>query len=121
MYKVRNIRNASAHNNCIIHDLKNKESYYNNELVDVLDSILKDTKKRTIQNRLKNNSVQDFISLLYAIKIVIKSEKLKKYYFDNISRLFNDRMVRDSYLYKSAPALNQMYDFCKKVLDILKV
>lgn len=120
LYNVRNIRNAAAHNNCVIHDLVNKSGYYKNELVDILDSLLHNTRRRTIQDRLKNNSVQDFISLLIAVNIVIKSEDLKTYYLKSIKELFEGRMIRDAYLYRSSPALNQMYDFCKEVVDILQ-
>lgn len=120
LYNVRNIRNASAHNNCVIHDLVNKNGYYKNELVNMLDSLLPNTRRRTIQDRLKNNSVQDFISLLIAVDIVIKSDELKSYYLKSIKKLFDGRMIRDAYLYKSSPALNQMYEFCKEVVDILQ-
>lgn len=117
LYNVRDIRNASAHNNCIIHDLVNKNGYYKKELVVILDSLLPNTRKRTIQDRLRNNSVQDFISLLVAIHKVIKSHDLKTYYLKGIKDLFDGRMIRDAYLYKSSPALNQMYSFCKEVID----
>lgn len=120
LYNVRNIRNASAHNNCVIYDLVNKSGYYKEELVDILDSLLHNTRRRTIQNRLKNNSVQDFISLLIAVNIVIKSEDVKTYYLNSLKELFDGRMIEKAYLYKSSPALNQMYHFCKEVVDILQ-
>ncbi len=119
LYKVRDIRNASAHNICVIHDLGNKSGFYNQDLVNILDILLPNTKRRTIQNRLKNNSVQDFVSLLFAIDIVIKSNDLKNLYFKNLKKLFGERMPRDAYLYKSSPAINQMYEFCKNVIDNL--
>ena len=96
LYNVRNIRNASAHNNCVIHDLVNKSGYYKNELVDILDSLLHNTRRRTIQDRLKNNSVQDFISLLIAVNIVIKSEDLKTYYLKSIKELFDGCLLYTS-------------------------
>lgn len=117
LYNVRNIRNASAHNNCVIHDLVNKNGYYKDELVDILASLLPNTRRRTIQDRLKNNSVQDFISLLIAVNMVIKSDDLKAYYLISIKDLFDGRMIRNASLYKSSPALNQMYDFCKEIID----
>lgn len=119
LYNVRNIRNAAAHNNCVINDLADKSGYYKNELVDILDSLLLNTRRRTIQNRLKNNSVQDFISLLIAVNIVIKNEDLKTYCITSIKKLFDGRMIRNAYLYKSSPALIQMYDFCKEIVDIV--
>lgn len=117
LYNVRNIRNASAHNNCVIHDLVNKNGYYKDKLVDILASLLPNTRRRTIQDRLKNNSVQDFISLLIAVNMVIKSDDLKAYYLISIKDLFDGRMIRNASLYKSSPALNQMYDFCKEIID----
>lgn len=120
LYKVRNIRNASAHNNCVIHDLVDKSGYYNKDLVNLLDSLLPNIKKRTIQDRLKNNSIQDFISLLIAVDVVIKSQDLKTFYLKSIKELFDGRMIRDAYLYKSSPALNQMYDFCKEIIDSIQ-
>lgn len=86
----------------------------------VLDNLLPNVQNRTIRDRLKNNSVQDFISLLIAIDMVIKSKELKTFYLKGINELFEGRMVRDAYLYKASPALNQMYAFCKEVIDILK-
>ena len=52
--------------------------------------------------------------------MVIKSKELKTFYLKGINELFEGRMVRDAYLYKASPALNQMYAFCKEVIDILK-
>lgn len=120
LYKIRDIRNASAHNNCVIHDLVNKNGFYEKELVNILSSLLPNTRRRTIQNRLKNNSVQDFISLLIAVNLVIKSQELKTYYLKSIKELFDCRIIKYTYLYKSSPALNQMYKFCKEVVDILQ-
>ncbi|RIY27655.1 CAAX protease, partial [Bifidobacteriaceae bacterium WP022] len=50
---IRNIRNAAAHSNCIIHDLTNKDGFYNSYLASRLVELLPDIRKRTIQNRLK--------------------------------------------------------------------
>ncbi|WP_326494239.1 Abi family protein [Aerococcus mictus] len=120
LYKIRNIRNAAAHNNCIIHDLVDKGGYYEKSLVYRMAAILPNTKRGTIQNRLKNNSIQDFISLLIGIDIIIKSNQLKKHFLEEIKALFEGRMIREAYLYKSAPGLQQMYAFCKETIDKLQ-
>ena len=117
MYGVRNIRNAAAHNNCVIHSLKDKSGYYNNDLVNEVENILSSIKRRTIQDRLKNESVQDFVSLLIASNKVHMSKELKVYSINGIKDLYINRMVREKSLYKSAPSLNQMYEFTKEVLD----
>lgn len=117
LYCIRNIRNSAAHNNCIIHDLVNKEGYYNIDIVNIISKKLTNTKKKTIQNRLKNNSIQDFVAVITSIETVINSEELKIDLFNRLKILFNDRIPRCSEIYKSSPALNQMYKFCKDIID----
>ena len=113
---IRNIRNAAAHSNCVIHDLTNKAGFYNNYLVSRVVKLLAGVKKRTIQDRLKNKCVQDFISLLIAVDDVIKSEDLKNHCLQEIKELFDGRMVRNKDLYKSSTSLQQMYIFCKEIV-----
>lgn len=113
---IRNIRNAAAHSNCIIHDLTNKDGFYNSYLASRLVELLPDIRKRTIQNRLKNNCVQDFISLLIAVDDVIKSEDLKNHCLQEIKELFDGRMISNRDLYKSSTSVQQMYTFCKEIV-----
>ncbi len=117
LYKVKNIRNAAAHNNCVIHDLMNRQGYYDANLVRLLSSFLPEMKPKTIQNRLKNHSVQDFASLLCAIHFVIQSDALKRNHWKSARVLFDGRMVKNKDLYKSSPALIQAYHFCKAIID----
>lgn len=116
MNSIKNIRNAAAHSNCVIHDLTNKDGFYNSCLVSRVVELLPDVRKRTIQNRLKNNCVQDFISLLIAVDDVIKSEDLKNHYLREIKELFDGRMIINKDLYKSSTSLQQMYAFCKEIV-----
>lgn len=116
MDSIRNIRNAAAHSNCIIHDLTNKDGFYNSYLASRLVELLPDIRKRTIQNRLKNNCVQDFISLLIAVDDVIKSEDLKNHCLQEIKELFDGRMISNRDLYKSSTSVQQMYTFCKEIV-----
>lgn len=119
LFCVKNIRNAAAHNNCIINNLPNKSGYYCKNLVIKLSALLPDIKVRTIQNRLKNNVVQDFIALLISANKLITSNLLKSHSLNELSQLFNERMLRNAYLYKSSPSINQTYDFCKKAINKL--
>lgn len=117
LYGVRDIRNAAAHNNCIIHNLRDKSGYYKNEVVTIVRALLPELRLRTIRDRLKNQSVQDFVSLLIGLDIVVMSNPFKTKLLEEFAILFTDRMTRKAYLYKSAPAISQTYEFCKKVLD----
>ncbi|MDI9468757.1 MAG: Abi family protein [Bacillota bacterium] len=117
LYSVRDIRNAAAHNNCIIHNLGDKRGYYKNEVVSKVQVLVPEMKLRTIRDRLKNRSVQDFVSILIALDIVVLSEEVKMKLLEDFDLLFNGRILREAHLYRSAPAIGQTYEFCKKVLD----
>lgn len=120
LYSVKNIRNAAAHNNCVIHKLTDKSGYYKREVVDKLHEMVPDIKRGTIQNRLKNVFVQDFVSLLIALDVLIKSRDVKGSLIDEFTILFENRMPREASLYKSSQAIKQTYYFCKEVLDTVK-
>ena len=67
----------------------NKEGYYNIDIVNIISKKLTNTKKKTIQNRLKNNSIQDFVAVISSIETVINSEELKIDLFNRLKILFN--------------------------------
>ena len=120
IYFQKNIRNAAAHNNCVIYDLYDRIGYYNSNLAKKLEDILIDTRRHTIQNRLRNKSVQDFASLLIAVEELIKSDKLRYKNFEYIKKLFDGRIIKNHNLYRSSPVLKQTYQFLKGIIDILE-
>lgn len=117
LYSVRDIRNAAADNNCIIHNLGDKSGYYKKEVVSKAQVLVPGLRVGTIRDRLKNQSVQDFVSILIALDTVVLSKEFKKNLLEEFAKLFNNRMLRETHLYKSAPAIGQTYEFCKMVLD----
>ncbi len=120
LYSVKDIRNAAAHNNCVIHKLTDKTGYYKKEVVDKLHEMMPNIKMRTIRDRLKNVFIQDFVSLLIALDVVVKSHDVKRHLINEFLDLFENRMLRDANLYRSSQAIKQTYAFCKNVLDIVK-
>lgn len=97
-----------------------RDGYYNSNLAKKLEDILIDTRRATIQNRLKNKSVQDFASLLIAVEELIKSDELRYKNLEEIKKLFDERMIKNNYLYRSSPAIKQTYRFLKGIIDILE-
>lgn len=79
LYAVRQIRNAAAHNNCLIYNLKstNSKAKLNinanvNKYVSSFTKIKEDTRKK----KLRIQFFEDFITLLYAYKIFVNSQNL---------------------------------------------
>ena len=120
LYKVKNIRNASAHNNCLINDLKSKKDVCYEAI------LLKDIKRRcpnfkeaSIKKYIRNEFIQDFISMIYVLNEFVESDEIKKYRFKEFLELFNERMIRNDNkkIFKTAPIFEQRYLFLRKLLD----
>lgn len=111
LYSVRDIRNAAAHNNCVIHKLTDKSGYYKNQVVKKVQDLVPDLRLGIIRDRLKNQSIQDFVSVLIALNVVVKSKEVKAGLYREFLALFDERMPREAHLYKSAPAIGQAYGF----------
>lgn len=119
LFSVKDIRNASAHNNVLISNLADKSNYYKKDTVDELIKINTSLKIRTIKNRLKNTFIQDFVTLLLLINPIIVSDNIKKSIWSDIAFIFYNRIPQNYHLYKSAPAITQSYEFLKIIIDIL--
>lgn len=119
LYKVRNLRNASAHSNCLIHNLTDRTNHYDKEIVKTIKKLDPQLKESTIKNRLKNNTVQDFICLLLLLYDIVKSEDIKKSCFFELKDFFENRMIRNKNIFKSSTAIQQTYEFTKNILDKL--
>lgn len=65
--------------------------------------------------------MQDFASLLIAVEELIKSDELRYKNLEEIKKLFDERMIKNNYLYRSSPVIKQTYRFLKGIIDILEV
>lgn len=120
LHKVKNIRNASAHNNCLIHNLKKVDNIYFEEvLVKDIKHKFPTYKEANIKRFIKNEFIQDFISLLYVLNILVESDEIKKYRFKDFLDFFNNRIPRNNNqaIFKTAPIFEQRYIFIKNILD----
>lgn len=119
LYFVRSIRNASAHSNCLIYNLKKGVPNANknkNKIISTYASKLgfsKDVRK----NKLNNAFYMDFIALLYSYKIFIKNEKLKETRKNELKELFEVKMLKHKEYFQNNDTLKSGYRFCKKIVD----
>lgn len=77
LYSIRDLRNATAHSNCLINKLQNgvnKPSVKSVKFISNIDEI--GTSMRT--NKLSNKFLYDFISLLYFLMNLLMQTLLRK-------------------------------------------
>lgn len=118
IYAVRNIRNAVAHNNCLINDLTCKNNFTNNEVANIVAQI------PSISNRLRNEKLRhyflhDFVALLYCYSTLIKSEGLKKHQYKKVKKLFYKRMLEKQNCYSNNNTIKSSFKFCHLIIKNL--
>jgi abortive infection bacteriophage resistance protein len=116
MLNVKSIRNAAAHNNCIINDLLNKKSEHKTNY-GLLNDLSKNKKiSRQIRDtQLDKMRIQQFVCLLYAHKKIVTSRGVHDHISERLMELDN-RFFRD-YKYKGCEPLQNSLCFLKNVID----
>ncbi len=120
---VRQLRNAVAHNNCIINDLRPIEYIKPNGkplrpkhcVMDELQKI--GTTKSSRGKRMINPRMCQVVSLLYAHKELVLSIRTKKHRYEELHNLVDVEMVQQRDIFKHNDLLCSSYDFFKKVVD----
>ena len=113
---VKALRNAAAHNNCIIHDMGVKDSSHktNYKIQRALNRISKETKR----NQLSNARMQQMITLLYAHSVIVTSEGVHDFEKQALTELC-ERMFRHIDYYTGNDSIVTSFSFFKKAVDIL--
>ena len=84
---VRELRNACAHNNCIINDLKSSTSKYktNYKILNEIANI--GISKKTRDNKMSNARIQQIVTILYLNKRITNSQGVLKKQNENLKEL----------------------------------
>lgn len=118
---VRDLRNASAHSNCLINKLF--EPLNPGQQIDcIISNYIKNVPHISPAARAKNLNyriVYNFITLLYIYDSVVPDGKAKSKRHAEIKNLFNIRMHTHSDYFSSHNKIKGIYNFVKKVVDTL--
>lgn len=119
LYAVRQIRNAAAHNNCLIYNLKstNSKAKLNinanvNKYVSSFTKIKEDTRKK----KLRIQFFEDFITLLYAYKIFVNSQNLIEKTRKKLKTL-DRRVLKNKNYFLKNEVISSAYNFTKIIID----
>lgn len=122
MKNVKNLRNASAHNNCIL-DQINKEpadGVRENKKVTSYVSKIETISKGTRKTCMRKHVVRDFATMIYIIDKGITSIGVKNKLIHELDFLVNDRMIRHREYFEKNNTLIQVYGFIRNLVDNLK-
>ena len=132
VYILRDIvklRNAVAHNSCILSDLGNKNNNYpiSYKIINFLEFC--DVGKEMRIKKLSNSRIKQITYTLYMFNKIVTSDGIKENVINEINDLFYNRIIYHKEYYNNNELLKSVYayfekiieKFYKKILKILKI
>ena len=115
---VRRLRNAAAHNTCMISNLK-PQNWFKSDIeinFELLGAKL-DVGNGVISSCLKVPVLNDFAVMLSNYVKLISSPKIKEKTLEEIQDFFNGRMILNKDYFENVNEIKNAYHFAKDVLD----
>lgn len=113
----KEIRNASAHSNCILNNLKaNTAAHKTNTNVTSALMAIEGMKTNFRKNRMSNARIQQVITLLYTHRTLVESEGIKRFESKELQKIMK-RIDTNYDYYKTNPMIQGTFDFLKLVVD----
>jgi hypothetical protein len=113
---IKELRNAAAHNNCILNDLSPRTAMHSTNFHVAKALGMLDIPKHVHKNKMSNIRTQQIVTLLYAHKQLVTSEGVHK----QACILLNDlieRMFLNISFYRENDMITSTFSFLKKVVD----
>lgn len=115
---VRMLRNAAAHNNCMLINLNKAPNVSFNFEHKVSKFLGENGIKNTALNKqLSKPVVHDFCVMLYLFSC-IAPKSAQQHTFSELRELFLNRIIKNKDYYKNNPLISSAYDFMLKVINV---
>ena len=114
---LKNLRNACAHNNCLIADLQTNLTFIPAEL-GIFVSNIKTISKKQRQKKLSCLAMLEFVSTIYALKTIATKTVISKHR-KALRSLFTKRMLKHKDYFSGNDLIKSSYDFAYKVFSAL--
>ena len=123
--RVRQLRNAAAHNNCIINDLN--PVYDERGAINCVEPVhitkfmrSAGVKKHTMQKKLSNTRFSQIVHLLYAYDIIVTSTNSRQQRLAELKDLVQNRMTENKEFFSSNALLTSTYNVFSTLVLSLK-
>lgn len=119
LWSVKFLRNAAAHNNCLINSLKTPyiRPIKPNKQVNTFISKIPGIKRQARVNKMSNHVIHDFIVTLFVFNGITTSIDLKRKTFEELKRLFDERLLSNKSYFEKNEVIKSNYKFLKIIID----
>lgn len=120
LFPVKSLRNAAAHNNCLINNMMpGHKTIEPNKKVVRFVSTVPQISAGMRDKKMTNPVIHDFVALLYVFDKIVTSPKTKEKTYQELAELFNSRLTKHKDYYTNNAILASSYIFVKKIVDFL--
>lgn len=121
LLSIKCIRNAAAHNNCLLNSLRqpySKEIKGTKCLATYLSTI-PGMGRKMINSKLENPVSHDFAALMMGYDKIVTSNSAKIATYSRLKDFFDKKLTRKAIYFKNNEIISSYYTFGKKIVDFL--
>ena len=118
LHPIRMIRNAAAHDNCLINRLRPPYSRNITPSYDLRVELMQEAgiSKKAIDNKLFHPLIHDFSTLMYVFSRIVPESSHNRIYSE-IDYLFNTRMILNKDYYSKNNVIKSSYEILSQVIS----
>lgn len=115
--EINKLRNAVAHNSCVLSELDKKDNLHKFDtlIFEFMNECGISKENRT--NKLKNSRIRQITYTLYMFNIIITSQGVKDNVKHEVSKLFYGRIILNRKYYNNNGLLKSIYQFFEKIIE----
>lgn len=121
LWSCRIMRNAAAHNNCLLNTMKKgytqEHVQINKELYRSIANNCPSISKNSRTKHLSNPVIHDFLVVIHLFSKVVTSESIKSKTIAELKKLTHHRCIRNRKYFRTNMTISSSYLFVRKVLD----
>lgn len=115
--EVNKLRNAVAHNSCVLSELDKKDNLHRADTLVI--KYLQECKigKENRTNKLKNSRIRQITYTLYLFNEIVTSKGVKENVNHELSKLFYGRIIHNRKYYNNNELLKSIYEYFDKIIE----
>jgi hypothetical protein len=115
--EINKLRNAVAHNSCVLSELDKKDNFHRADTLIVNYLIDCGIGKENRNNKLKNSRIRQITYTLYMFNEIVSSKGVKENVKHEVSKLFYGRIIMNRKYYNNNGLLKSIYEFFEKIIE----
>jgi hypothetical protein len=115
--EIVKLRNAVAHNSCLLCYLDKKDNKYSPDYKIVNYLNLCGVGKESRDNKLSNSRIKQMTCTLYMFNEIVTSDGIKRNVIEDLNELFYDRIILHKEYYNNNELLKSIYSYFDKIIS----